>query len=697
MAKRLVWWGSALGVLAVAAGAVAAPLTTGSMTLYGTPGLIEMPTAESLPDGEIATTIARTGDDIRGTLTFQFHPRLTGSFRYAKLPDFNRNTNSDRFDRSFDIRFRFADETRWRPALAIGLQDFVGTGVYSGEYIVATKTINPRLRVTAGLGWGRLGTAGTIASIGNRPSGFAPQGGQTNTAQWFRGDVAPFFGLSYQATEKLTLKAEYSSDGYVYEVGQGLIDRRTPWNLGLDYQLFPGASLGASYAYGDRIGLQLTFSGNPNRSSFGPQTSPAPVPLAVRPQGSAADLGWTGLPGAGASVRQSVAQGLAAEGITLEAMALTDTAAELRIANTRWPVLSQAYGRAARVLSRTLPASVETISLVPVTAGVPGARVTFARADLERLENAPAEQMLAATTFTDAAGPAPAGMERVAGLYPRFTWSVRPDVATSFFDPQQPIRGDLLLRFKASYAPAPGWVASAQVDHRLTGNLDQVLRNSNSKLQRVRSDAAQYFAQGETAVVNLQLAHYGRPGRNLYSRVTAGYLERMYAGVSAELLWKPVDSRLALGVEVNAVKQRAFDGGFDFRAYETVTGHVSAYYDFGRGYVGRVHAGQYLAGDVGATFELDRTFANGWSVGAFATFTDVSAADFGEGSFDKGIKLQIPLTWLTGQPSTTVSGTTLRPLTRDGGQRVEVSGRLYDSVAGKHPGAVAESWGMFWR
>ena len=32
-----------------------------------------------------------------------------------------------------------------------------------------------------------------------------------------------------------------------------------------------------------------------------------------------------------------------------------------------------------------------------------------------------------------------------------------------------------------------------------------------------------------------------------------------------------------------------------------------------------------------------RTFDNGWMVGLWATKTDVSSKDFGEGSFDKGL------------------------------------------------------------
>ena len=48
-----------------------------------------------------------------------------------------------------------------------------------------------------------------------------------------------------------------------------------------------------------------------------------------------------------------------------------------------------------------------------------------------------------------------------------------------------------------------------------------------------------------------------------------------------------------------------------------------------------VHVGRYLAKDRGYTFEARRTFDSGFSLGAFFTRTNVSAEDFGEGSFDK--------------------------------------------------------------
>jgi hypothetical protein len=124
---------------------------------------------------------------------------------------------------------------------------------------------------------------------------------------------------------------------------------------------------------------------------------------------------------------------------------------------------------------------------------------------------------------------------------------------------------------------------------------------------------------------------------------------------------------------------------------------VSAYYKFDDGYAARLDAGRYLAGDTGATLTLSREFANGWRVGAFATKTNVSAARFGEGSFDKGIFFNIPLTWAIGSPNQNSVGTILRPIQRDGGAMLDVDGRLYDVVRSYHSGELYGQWGRVFR
>ena len=91
-----------------------------------------------------------------------------------------------------------------------------------------------------------------------------------------------------------------------------------------------------------------------------------------------------------------------------------------------------------------------------------------------------------------------------------------------------------------------------------------------------------------------------------------------------------------------------------------------------------LHTGKYLAKDIGSTLEVRRTFNNGWMVGVWATITDVSAEDFGEGSFDKGMYFSIPFSELLREGKRDSFRTGLRPVQRDGGQRLEdFSGNIW--------------------
>lgn len=135
-----------------------------SFNLYGLPGLIDMPTAETAPDATLSTTLGGGGTQGRATLSFQITPRLSGSFRYARISEFEvgGSVDGDYYDRSFDIRYQLVEESELWPGVAVGLQDFIGTGLYGGEYLVATKELFPGFKLTGGIGWGRLGIARSL-------------------------------------------------------------------------------------------------------------------------------------------------------------------------------------------------------------------------------------------------------------------------------------------------------------------------------------------------------------------------------------------------------------------------------------------------------------------------------------------------------------------------------------------------------
>lgn len=677
-----------------------------SLNFYGLPGLIDMPTAEALPDGQLALAVSHFGGTTRTTLSFQVAPRITASFRYVGIQNWNSNGFSTYRDRSFDVRYLALRERKYLPAVTIGLQDFAGTGVYAGEYIVATKTFETanagRVKLSGGLGWGRLGSNGSIGSpFGPRGSFVAGStGGKPSYDQWFRGPMAPFAGIEWQVNDKLGLKAEYSSDAYRPETARGVFNLKSRMNFGVEYQYSERLRLGGYYLYGSEIGFNAQLQLNPKRA-LTPSTVAAPTPVLPRPnrtgKPSAWRTDWANDQTAPAQLRDAIAPALAKEGLTLEALAVSATSVELRMSNQRFKAQSLAIGRAARVLAHILPPSVETFRIVPTQNGLALSAVTIRRSDLEALEFQPnnAQALLAVTGFSDAT-PKLAGGVTPSELYPQLNYSIGPYVSPSYFDPNQPVRADAGVRAEFRYRFAPGWLVAGEVRHRLVGNIADSAQLSNSVLPHVRTDGILYARAADTTLRRLYISRQWKPGSNTYARISAGYFETMYGGVSAELLWKPVSSRLALGVEANYVKQRDFDQRLGFRNYDVLTGHVSAYYDMGKGYHGQLDVGRYLAGDMGATMTLSREFKNGWKVGGFFTVTDVSAAEFGEGSFDKGINLTIPLNWFLGKPSQQSISTTIRPIQRDGGARVDVPGRLYETVREGHKNSIVSDWSRVW-
>ena len=144
--------------------------------------------------------------------------------------------------------------------------------------------------------------------------------------------------------------------------------------------------------------------------------------------------------------------------------------------------------------------------------------------------------------------------------------------------------------------------------------------------------------------------------------MSAGIFEDMFSGAGMEYLYFRPNTNYSFGVDVFKVYKRDYSWGFGLLDYENTLATANFYYrNYGTiPFDMRVSAGEYLAGDVGFTLEFSRSFYNGVQFGAFATFTDVTTEQFGEGSFDKGIFFNIPIYG-------NLINYTWRPLTKDPG------------------------------
>ncbi|MEP2718498.1 YjbH domain-containing protein [Pseudophaeobacter sp.] len=683
------------------------PAAAQTVSNYGTPGLLEIPTADMFDDGALVFTAGMLDSTLRTTMTFQLLPWVHGSFRYAVIEDFD-GAIGNRYDRSFDIHFQLREESRTAPALALGLRDFGGTGIYASEYIVATKTFQERLKVTGGIGWGRLAGRGSFSNplglfsdrFKTRPSrgvGGIGTTGQLDFGNWFRGDAALFGGLSWRYNDRLTLMAEYSSDVYAEEANKIGFDAGSPFNFGVQYRFKNGAQLTGSYLYGSTLGFSYTYFIDPRQSVAPGGQGDSPPPLLPIDRVALASWNLEDNPQAPAQKRAVLQRELDGQGLRLVSLERRDTSVSIGVENGSYGQTAQAIGRAARVLANTEAPEVESFDISLVSNGVALSSVRIQRSDLYELEHDPDGSWRSfARAEVSNAIPLVEG-QLTEGAYPDFRYRVGPYFQASFFDPDSPFRYELGVVVGADYTPRPGLSFSGTIRQPLVGNLDGATRVSNSVLPKVRSDWGRYAKESDLRIEHLTAEHIWQPAPDLYARATFGYLETMYGGLSAELLWYPVNSRLAVGAEMNYVKQREFDVLFGFQDYSVATGHFSAYYDLPGEYHAQLDVGRYLAGDYGATFSLDREFNNGFKVGAFFTLTDVGFTDFGEGSFDKGIKLEIPVSWLTGRPSRNKLGQVIRPVLRDGGARLNVRNRLYGFTREARSQQLAKGWGRFLR
>ena len=797
-----------------------------SHNLFGITGNIDTPSAHVQPDGQLTLSTGYFGGFLRTTLSAQIFPGLEAAFRYSALEDVAglASNPSTLFDRSFDIKLQLSEETERWPAIAIGLQDFLGTGVYSSEYVVASKSFDAGglgfFSISAGAGWGRFadrsGVPNPLRGLSDR---FATRsadvgfGGEVSIGQFFRGRSIGFFGgVEWQTPiDGLRAKVEYSPDQFVPETSGGRnadLDIAVPINAGLEYRLSEGIEIGAYYLYGSEVGLRLSISGNPysplsdvdgenptepvlprqplangaqiaglgdvrsllgeepTRANFNdprlrsvvvhtrlgtvrwaeaevdtnisagcPEDLAAAIDaeygvidvvtfrrdegavictVALRPAGQHAvrltsrvhaeyPIDWHKDEEQRKSIVEALVEALEPDSISLRGIELAPRRVALYIQNRRFFSSARAVGRTTRALTRTMPASVEAFEITLVEgASLPISTIILQRSQIEDQAEQPdaAISTLATAKIVDAE---PAVWEElmlpgVTEAFPRFSWFVGPSTPANLFDPDQPARFDLALDFGATVELLPGLSATGIVSKRIIGQLDDIERSSNSLVEnRVRSEIAQYLAEGDPALLRLSVDYVTKLNESVYGRVSAGLLERMFAGVSSEVLWKPTKQTWGLGLEVNYVAQRDFDTRFSLQDYRVATGHASFYWDTDfHGVSLQVDAGRYLAGDWGGTFAMSRRFANGWQLGGFFTLTTIPFDEFGEGSFDKGIILSIPFNWIAPIDTRRIYPIVLRPLTRDGGQRLDVGNRLYGAAEVADDARLRSTWEEFW-
>lgn len=658
-----------------------------SASHWGSTGLIQNPSARMRPTGSFLISYSKSKPYSHLNVMLQPLDWLEAGFRYTDVanraygPQWLSGSQNYK-DKSFEVKARLLDETRELPALAVGIRDLAGTGMFGSEYLVASKRWG-RLDTSLGLGWGYMAGRYRVINSGS--------GGTVSVDSFFRGQPGVFGGLDYQSPWGPVLKAEYDSNNYRNEPQKNNQSVSSRINFGLSHRLAPGLDLNVSRERGNTWTVGLTLHTN-LATLYSDKPSDKPTPSAS-PNRPSSPPNWTQTSQDIEQLTQWRVKQINQQGPRLV----------LDLADSDSPHHRERINKAMAVLHRDAPAPIEHIELRHRAAGDVLAidrvdRQAWLQPQLQpartQQPSPPTPPHYPAAHSTHALNPSSDATPPVPVFTGKPTRELQPSMQLS-----QSLGGpDAFLLYQLGLAL--DYRQELPFDTQLHGSFNAGLLNNYdsfkytapSKLPRVRTHLREYMTESRFTVPRLYLSRASRLSTDWTAAVYGGYLEEMYAGVGAEMLWRPPGSRWAWGVDVNQVRQRDFAQNLALRDYQTTTGHASLYWQTPWQDVQvTLQAGRYLAKDLGATLRVSRTFSNGSSMGAFATKTNVSAAQFGEGSFNKGVFWSIPFDAFMTRSSRSQAQFNWVPLTRDGGAQLIRPAQLMQTTQMLDPRAYTQA------
>ncbi|RJR15470.1 MAG: hypothetical protein C4581_12095 [Nitrospiraceae bacterium] len=571
-------------------------------------------------------------------------------------------------DKAVDFKFQFLPESRYLPALAVGIMDPHGTRVFPSQYIVASRQIYP-FDFTLGFGNGRFGKNPLIANTENIKFEML-----TDTKDWMK-DSQFFWGIQFVPTEKLAFMVEYSPIKYDEQTAdpaqRKYFEDPVPskYNFGLRYRPVKWAELDLSYQRGNRIGAGVSFA-----FDIGVPLLPIYDPV-FRSRGMAGAV----------PADERVISALSRAGFSDIQYYSTNGEWWLEAQNDKYYYNVKAVRIILDIISDALPEKGETLHIVLKKNGIPLLKFSTAIEDVKALyteELTSGEFLYLSRTVTGiAATPGNASAYRK-----KVNYGIKPSLETFLNDPSGFFKYRLGLTGWTGYYPWSGGTFIAGVEGYPLNNIS----TSNEPLSvPVRSDIALYKRE-KAALGRLLFDQIQRFGPHLFAKASVGLLEIEYAGIDGEVAMPVLDGRFFLGVGGSAVRKRDPDSPLalltnddDEKVKDLYT---TAFFNVRL----NIHemelsvdakAGRFLAGDKGVRFTVSKVI-NGVTIRAWYSFTDTSvfSDNINKDYHDKGIGVSIPLRLFKGTDSRTTYSYSLSPWTRDTGQDIDHYNTLFDFI-----------------
>lgn len=653
---------------------------------FGGVGLLQMPTARMAKTGEFSANYVDNDQYRRWSISAQPFDWFEATLRYTDVrtkkyspyEDFSGDQTYK--DKGMDFKFRLWQESNYMPQVSVGFRDLMGTGLFDSEFVVASKRYGP-FDFTIGIGWGNMAESGNIKnpfceykdSWCQRNNSYSGNGGKFEVDSLFHGPAALFGGVEYQTPwQPLRLKLEYDGNDYSKEFA-GHIYQDSPWNIGAVYRVFDNLDSHLSWQRGNTLMWGVTFRTNFNDMKPAHIDQPRPIYQPDQVPATMTDVKWQALT---ADLKENAGWQDTEFYTTSNTVTVIGTQSKYRDE-------SEAMKRASLLAANYFPGTVDELNVIERKANF---HLQETRIDLSSVRRANVVQVLGEEqhekSTVQAAGKIQ-GKSTYASERKAFSYSFDPDLTQSFGGAESFYMYQLGINANADWRINENNSLQGTLFVNLVNNYDEFNYKApppdGDALPRVRTWIREYVDSSNVLLNNLQLTHMQPLAQDWYGQAYGGYLEMMYAGVGSEVLYRPYGKAWAIGVDANWVKQRDWNNTLKMADYDVMTGHVTAYWQlpFMSNVTAKVSVGQYLAGDKGATFDFSKRFDSGVILGGYATFTNVSADEYGEGSFTKGIYVTIPFDLMLLKPTTAKGSIGWVPLTRDGGQMLSRKNGLY--------------------
>lgn len=632
-----------------------------ALNSHGLYGGLTTSSAYTLEESSLALHFSRFNPDRKFILTASPFEWLDASIFYADIVsvDYNNGFDQTYKDKGFNLKIRLLKETEKFPSITIGLNDLAGTGLYSSEYLVASKRYN-KFETSIGLIWSSNISGKSLKNplirfnedFRNRSATTKDKGGTLDFNNYFSGEnIAPFILLKYHFNSQTNFFIEYDPlnfpDEYNSEEYNWDIERANNINYGL---AFNTKYFDTNIAVISNRQLMFNVSKTYNFLDY------KATNFVKHKRGvSLSDL----------------QKNLAKNNIGLMEVRENQNTIILKVKQNKYPNQLEANKSIYySVKNHALKDDYKTLIIKQYALGM-----EIMETELSITNGNPYVEKIPKKITSDQ-------IYKVKENFPVIRSDNQFRIRTMLASREGFFFGGILLENDTELIFSENLIFLSNVKYPILTNLDELyIPPVNTYPNQVRSDVKKYLNKigSGFSIGRFEINYFSEFESKHFFRVSAGLFEEMFAGIGFDYLYSPQGSIFNFGSQAYHVVKRDYDLDFSVMDYSNSFARVFAEITEPRTNIKiKLSYGEYLAGDIGTTLELKRRFNNGVEFGLFATKSNVSEELFGEGSFDKGVKLKIPLS-LFGNNQNLITHE-WRPLTKDPGQQLIRSITIEDVV-----------------